>query len=170
MHMIVSRFWWWMNSDCSIRIVWSSARTTGYSPSDNYQDTQNCVVQPKKSWVRTTRVSIKTHGMCRATQEALGAHNRSEYINRSKKKRFSRIHRSVIFYSKLTKFAVKVVAYKGRLDTKFEVNCVRRFRDMRDQNSSFFIVLQFFFFFAQITNLALTRKHVFWSSWNLVHL
>jgi len=70
--------------------------------------------------------------------------NRSEYTGTTKL-RFSRIHRSVTFYPKITKFAVELPAYKERLDSKIEVNRARCFRDTRDQSfsfcSSFFFLL-----------------------------
>ena len=74
------------------------------------------VVRPKKPWACATGVSILTG---------------------TTKHQFSCIHRSMTFYPKFTKFAVEVPAYKGRLDSKFEVNRARRFRDMRDQSFSF---------------------------------
>ena len=75
--------------------------------------------------------------------------NRNEYINRNNKVAiFLCIHKSVTFYPKITKFAVKLPAYEGRLDFKLEVNRARRFRDMRDQSfsfcSSFFFLLRLF--------------------------
>ena len=97
---------------------WSYSHTKWQHQKD--QDTQQCVMRPKKPWAHA---------------------NGSEFT----KLRFSRIHRSVTFYLKITKFAVELPAYKGRLDSKIEVNCARRFRDTRDQSfsfcSSFFFLL-----------------------------
>ena len=52
--------------------------------------------------------------------------------------RFSRIRNSMIFYPKNTKVDVEVPAYQGRLHTKFEENCVKRFRDMSERTFKFF--------------------------------
>ena len=54
------------------------------------------------------------------------------------KYRFSRIHRSAIFYLKNTKFAVGVPTYGRRLNSKFEANHSSCFRDTSDQNFTFF--------------------------------
>ena len=76
-----------------------------------------------------------------------GAHaNGSEYINRNNKIAISCIHRSVTFYPKINKFAVELSAYKGKLDSKIEVNHARCFRDTRDQSFTFCSSLFFFFF------------------------
>ena len=79
--------------------------------------------------------------MCRAAQVAGARANGSEYINRNNKVRFLRIPRSVTFYLQITKFAVELLAYKGKLDSKIEVNCARLFRDT-------FQFLFFVFFFS----------------------
>ena len=60
------------------------------------------------------------------------------------KLRFSCIHRSMKFYLKITKFAVELPAYKGRLDSKIEVNCARR-SEIRKTKILVF-VLRFFLF------------------------
>ena len=62
-----------------------------------YQDTRQCVVRLKKLGRAQTEVSILTG---------------------TTKLRFSHIHRSMTFYLKITKFAVELPAYKGRLDSK----------------------------------------------------
>ena len=49
-------------------------------------------------------------------------------------------------FLKITKFSVELPAYKGRLDSKFELNRTRRFRDTRDQSFSFCSSLFFFSF------------------------
>ena len=67
-------------------------------------------MQPKKPWAHA---------------------NGSEYINRNNK-RFSRIHKSMIFYLEISKFAVEVPSYKWRLHTKIKVNRASLFRDMKD--------------------------------------
>jgi len=50
----------------------------------------------------------------------------------------------MIFYLKNTKVAVEVPAYQGRLHTKFEENCVKRFRDMSEQTFKFFFLPRLF--------------------------
>ena len=67
------------------------------------------------------------------------------------KSRFSRIHKSMIFYLKNIKFAVEVPAYNRKLHFKVEVNRTSCFRDMSDQSFSFcslFFFFLFFFFFS----------------------
>ena len=53
------------------------------------------------------------------------------------KSRFSRIHRSMIFYLKNTKFVVEVSVYNRKLHSKVEVNRASRFRDTSDQSFGF---------------------------------
>ena len=128
-------------------------------------------------------VHIKTHGSVSCGPRSLGrAQTGVGILTGTTKLRFSRIHRSVTFYQKITKFAVELPAYnyKGRLDSKIEVNRARRFRDTRDQSfsfcSSFFFLLILLLLllllrlFAQIEKSAITCKCVLWSGWNLVHL
>jgi len=69
------------------------------------------------------------------------------------KSQFSRIHRSMIFYLKNTKFAVEVPAYNRKLHSKVEVNRTSRFRHTIDQSLSF--CSSFFF----LLILLLLHKH-----------
>ena len=103
--------------------------------------------QHKKSLLAT----IKTHGSVSYGPRSLGhVQTGVSIITGTTKLRFSHIHRSVTLYQKITKFAVELPAYKGRLDSKIEVNRARCFRDTRDQSfsfcSSFFFFFLFFFF------------------------
>ena len=87
------------------------------------------------------------------------------YIKRnSNKKRASRIHWSVIFYPKITKFSVELPAYKGTLHTKIKVNRSSRFRDTIEQSFSFFSS------YSTNTKTALTQECMLRSSWNLAHV
>jgi len=101
------------------------------------------------------RRQIKTHGM------SCGPRKRGA---RKAKLRFSRIYNSVVFYLINPKVAVKVPAYQGRLHTKFEENRTKHFRDMSEQT------FKFFSSFHTLEKIAVTRKLVLQSSWNLVHL
>ena len=89
---------------------------------------------------------IKTHGSVSCGPRKTGrAQTGVSILTGTTKTRFSRIHRSVIFYPKITKFAVELPAYKGTLHTKIEVNRASRFRDTSEQSfifcSSFFFLL-----------------------------
>ena len=82
--------------------------------------------------------------MCHVAQEnGMRANYVCEYIVRTTKSRSSRIHYSMIFYPKNTKVAVEVPAYQGRLHTKFEKNCVKRFQDMSEQTFKIFFLAFF---------------------------
>ena len=91
-------------------------------------------------------VRIKTHGSVSCGPRGPGRVQTGVIILiGTTKLRFSHIHRSVTFYPKITKFAVELPTYKGRLDSQIEVNRARCFRDTRDQSFSF--CSSFFFFF-----------------------
>ena len=79
-----------------------------------------------------------------------------EYANRNNK---VAIHNSMIFYSKNTKVHVEVLAYQGRLHTKFEENCIKHFQDMSEQTFKFFSSS-----FCTLEKIAVTRKLVLQSS------
>ena len=64
------------------------------------------------------------------------------------KSRFSRIHRSVIFYPKNTKFTVEVPTYNRKLHSKIEVNHASRFRNTSNQSFGFCSWFFFLFFFS----------------------
>ena len=83
-------------------------------------------------------LATKTHGSVSCDPRSPGcAQTGVSTLTGKTKLRFSRIHRSVTFYPKITKFAVELPAYKGRLDSKIEVNRARCFRDTRDLSVSF---------------------------------
>ena len=107
---------------------------------------------------------IKTHGSVSCGQRKQGVHKWEQvYL------RFSRIYRSVIFYLKNTKFAVKVPAYNWKLHSKVEVNHASRFRDTSDQSFGFCSSL-IFTSFRTNSKIPLTRECMPQSSWNLAHV
>ena len=69
------------------------------------------------------------------------------------KSQFSRIHRSVIFYLKNTKFTVEVPAYNRKLHSKVEVNFASCFQDMGNQSFGF---CSSFFSSSFCTNIKIT--------------
>jgi len=69
---------------------------------------------------------------CRAAQENGACANYVSILTGTTKSRFWHILNSMIFYP------VEVPAYQGRLNTKFEENCVKRFQDMSEQTFEFF--------------------------------
>ena len=78
---------------------------------------------------------IKTHGSVLCGPRSPGrAQTRVSIFTGTTKQQFLYIHRSVIFYLKITKFAVEVPACKGRLHTKIEVNHSGHFRDTSEQS------------------------------------
>ena len=77
---------------------------------------------------------IKTHGSVSCGPRSPGHVQMGvSIITGTTKKQFSRIHRSVIVYLKITKFAVEVPGYKGRQHAKIKVNHASCFRDTSEQ-------------------------------------
>ena len=106
------------------------------------EESEPCRDRPSSA---DSQTGIKTNGSVSCGPRSPGrAQTGVSILTGTTKLRFSRIHISVTFYLKITKFVVELPAYKGRLDSKIEVNHARHFRDTRDQSFSF--CSSFFFF------------------------
>ena len=89
-------------------------------------------------------VDIKTHSsVSYGPRSPRRAKTGVSILTGTTKQPFSRTHRFVIFDLKITKFAVEVPTYKGRLDSKIKVNHASHFRDTSEQ-----IFKVFFFIFS----------------------
>jgi len=104
--------------------------------------------------------------VCRAAQENRGRANCMSILTEQQS---CDIHNSIIFYLKnTTKVAVEMPAYQGRLHTKIKENWavlpIYEWANFQVFSSCFSFV------FSHTWKIAVTRKLVLQSSWNLVHL